>query len=100
MERARIRDGFHIGGVYQVPYLERFATSPLGWPAPSIVVRSRPSPGARALPILARGSRAPAGRGDSSLTNGGDRSVTPRKPATASWKLPQVITPGHDSATN
>jgi len=54
MERARIRDGFHIdvNGVYQIPYFEWFLTPPLGWPAPSIVVRSRPSPGARALPIL------------------------------------------------
>jgi len=29
------------------------------WPAPSIVARSRPSPGATALPILARGCRRP-----------------------------------------
>jgi hypothetical protein len=32
MERARIRDGFHIdvNGVYQVPYFEWFVTRPLG----------------------------------------------------------------------
>jgi len=56
-----VRDGFLMMCTddYQVDWFEWFVTRPRRLPAPSIVERQRPSPGATGKAIVPRGSRGP-----------------------------------------